>query len=190
MHWGKIVRIAALMALLAPAGFLALGRAAGGEPIVSPIDCAKTEFVFADPSYSLTCQLVEDDVALASSGAGGKGDIRNEILVAISSRDRVYLSAVSMRLVATRFGFTRSELREVIDEGFSQLEKTDWRSLKENGQYEMAEFRANDRECAAWQRYANPSFGVYKRHVFGFGCSAGGIAQVYAALGKLQAPGD
>jgi hypothetical protein len=180
--------------LLAPAllAFLAVlpgPSGALGEPTVLSVDCATTEFAFADPAYKLACQRVEDDVALARADGGGKGDIRNEILVATSAKDRVYISAVSMRLLAARFGFTRADLKQVIDEGFRRLVKTDWRPKERRGDYEVAEFRANDRECAAWQRYANPTSGVYKRHVFGFGCSPAGVGEVYRALEKLTAPG-
>ncbi len=160
------------------------------EPSISEVDCATTEFEFSASGYSLTCQLIEDDVSFTVAGADGMGDIRNEVIIAVSAKDRVYLSTISKRLLATRFGFTRAELREVIDQGFTRLVKTDWRPTNIREDFEIAEFRADGRDCAAWQRYGNPSFGVFKRHVFGFGCSKGGVVQVYKALDYLTAPGS
>jgi hypothetical protein len=190
MSTSKFACIAAVLALgvFGPAPFPL--DPAKAEPSISTIDCNDTEFLFKGDGYTLSCQLVEDDVKMNSTEAGGAGDIRNEIIVAVSPKDGVYLSTVSMRLIAARFGFIRGDLRQAIDQGFPQLEKADWRSAPDRDQFEIAEFRADDRQCAAWQRYGNSSGGIFKRHVFGFGCAKAGRELVYQALSYLSAPAD
>ncbi|HWA47298.1 MAG TPA: hypothetical protein VG742_03445 [Dongiaceae bacterium] len=154
------------------------------------IDCSATPFVFSGEGYFVDCLRIE--ARAAKDGASGQSQ---SDLISISSSDRtMFLTVVSRRLTAVHLYMRRQDLRANTRDFFSSVELNDWNGIGNKSGYDMAEFASDvsgqPSHCLALQRYLNPAYDGYKRHVIGIGCTSGDLAPVYDALAKLRAPGD
>ena len=116
-------------------------------------------------------------------------------MINVTSNEReMFLTLVSIRLTSTGLHMRYQNLRENARDFFSGVELQDWNGIGYKGGYDTAEFTSSisgtPSRCIAVQRYLNPAFGGFKRHVIGMGCAAGGLDAVYGALAKMRAPGD
>lgn len=169
-----------------------LGLLAAAAPTRAdePIDCSATPFVFSGEGYFVDCLRIE--TRAAKDGASGQSQ---SDLISISSSDRtMFLTVVSRRLTAVHLYMRRQDLRANTRDFFSSIELNEWNGIGNKAGYDMAEFDSEvsgqPSHCLALQRYLNPAYDGYKRHVIGIGCTAGDLAPIYAALEKLRAPGD
>ena len=182
-------RIAGMsLAVLALAAICSL--AAAPAQADEAIDCSATPFVFSGEGYFVDCLRIESRAA--KDGASGQSQ---SDLISISSSDRtMFLTVVSRRLTAVHLYMRRQDLRANTRDFFSSMTLDDWNGIGNKSGYDMAEFNSEvsgqASHCLALQRYLNPSYDGYKRHVIGIGCTAGDLAPLYAALEKLRAPGD
>lgn len=154
------------------------------------IDCSATPFVFSGEGYFVDCLRIE----ARASKDGASGQSQSD-LISISSSDRsMFLTVVSRRLTAVHLYMRRQDLRSNTRDFFASMELNDWNGIGNKSGYDMAEFASDvsgqPSHCLALQRYLNPAYDGYKRHIIGIGCSAHDLAPVYDALAKLRAPGD
>lgn len=172
--------------ILAAAWFLAAASAQADEAI----DCSATPFVFSGEGFFVDCLRIE----ARANKDGASGQSQSD-LISISSSDRtMFLTVVSRRLTAVRLYMRRQDLRANTRDFFSSMQLDDWNGIGNKSGYDMAEFASEvsgqSSRCLALQRYLNPAYDGYKRHVIGIGCTSGDLAPVYAALERLRAPGD
>lgn len=182
-------RIAAAVACLALAMLCLLAPSAPAQAD-EPIDCSATPFVFSGEGYFVDCLRIET----RASKDGASGQSQSD-LISISSSDRtMFLTVVSRRLTAVHLYMRRQDLRANTRDFFSSIQLNEWNGIGNKAGYDMAEFASEvsgqPSHCLAMQRYLNPAYDGYKRHVIGIGCTAGDLAPLYAALEKLRAPGD
>jgi hypothetical protein len=116
-------------------------------------------------------------------------------VISVTSDERsMFLTIVSIRLTSTGLHMRYQNLRENTRDFFSGVELNEWNGIGYKGGYDTAEFASDisgqPSHCIAIQRYLNPAYGGFKRHVIGMGCAAGSLDPVYAALEKMRAPGD
>lgn len=180
-----VVAVAMLCTLLtAPA--LAAGETAGD----GAIDCSSTPFVFSGDGYYVDCLRYEAE----PRKDGASGQSRSDVINVTSDERAMFLTLVSIRLTSTGLHMRYQNLRENTRDFFSGVELQDWNGIGYKGGYDTAEFTSDisgtPSHCIAVQRYLNPAFGGFKRHVIGMGCAAGSLDAVYAALQQMQAPGD
>lgn len=154
------------------------------------IDCSATPFEFSGEGYFVDCLRIE--ARAAKDGASGQSQ---SDLISISSSDRtLFLTVVSRRLTAVYLYMRRQDLRTNTRDFFSSIPLNEWNGIGNKAGYDMAEFTSEvsgqPSNCLALQRYLNPAYDGYKRHVLGIGCTAGDRAALYDALSKLRAPGD
>lgn len=179
---------ATIAGLILAVGLLA-GPAAADEE--GAIDCSATPFSFSEEGFFVDCLRVE-----ARASKDGASGLSTSDLINIASSERsMFLTVISRRLTAVRMHMRRQDLRESMRNVFSSIELNGWNGIGNKSGYDMAEFNAEisgqPSHCIALQRYLNPTNGGFKRQVIGVGCAAAAdLAPVYAALSKLQAPGD
>jgi len=81
-------------------------------------------------------------------------------------------------------------LRENFNAMFGEGDIKDWKSLDKKAGYEVAEFSQDiserDSRCIAVQRYTNPMYTGYKRHLLGVGCTVGDLQSVYQLLQRID----
>jgi len=180
------LRAAALAASLAGAILAAPAAAAEDDAI----DCGSTPFVFSGDGYLVDCARYEAD----ARKDGASGESQSDIINVTSDERSMFLTLVSIRLTSTGLHMRYQNLRENTRDFFSGVEMKDWNGIGYKGGYDTAEFTSDisgtPSYCIAVQRYLNPAYGGFKRHVIGMGCAAGGLDPVYAALAKMRAPGD
>lgn len=155
------------------------------------VDCSVTPFAFAGEGYFVDCLRIE--ARAAKDGASGQ--TQRDVITITSSDRTMFLTVLSDRLTATRLYMRRRDLRSNMRDSFSSIELNKWNGLGNKSGYDMAEFESEisgqPSNCIALQRYLNPMYDGYKRHVIGIGCAAAGdLDAVYAALAQLRAPGD
>jgi len=154
------------------------------------IDCSATPFVFSGEGYFVDCLRIE----ARASKDGASGQSQSD-LISITSSDRtMFLTVVSRRLTAVHLYMRRQDLRSNTRDFFSSIPLDEWNGIGNKSGYDMAEFASEvsgqPSHCLALQRYMNPAYDGWKRHVIGIGCASGDLTPVYAALEKLRAPGD
>jgi hypothetical protein len=168
----------------------AIWRVAGPALADEEIDCSATPFVFSGEGYFVDCLRIET----RASKDGASGQSQSDMISITSSERTMFLTVISRRLTAVHLYMRRQDLRKNTRDVFSTLELNAWNGLGNKSGYDMAEFDSEisgqPSSCVALQRYLNPSYDGFKRHVIGIGCASGDIAPVYAALAKLRAPGD
>ena len=181
--------IAALVsgaALLSGTGAMAPASAAEEEAI----DCSSTPFVFSGQGYYVDCQRYE----AAPRKDGASGVSQSDVINVTSDERSMFLTMVSIRLTSSGLHMRYQDLRDNTRDFFSGVEVEDWTGIGKKDGYDTAEFTSDisgtPSHCIAIQRYLNPAFGGYKRHVIGMGCAAGSLDPVYSALAKMRAPGD
>lgn len=154
------------------------------------IDCSSTPFVFSGNGYFVDCLRYEAQ----PRKDGASGESQSDVINVTSDERSMFLTMVSIRLTSTGLHMRYQNLRENARDFFSGVEMQDWNGIGNKGGYDTAEFTSaisgTPSRCIAVQRYLNPAFGGYKRHVIGMGCAAGGLDPVYAALKQMRAPGD
>jgi hypothetical protein len=154
------------------------------------IDCGSTPFVFSGDGYFVDCLRYEAN----ARKDGASGESQSDIINVTSNEREMFLTLVSIRLTSTGLHMRYQNLRENTRDFFSGVELQDWSGVGYKSGYDTAEFTSSisgtPSRCIAVQRYLNPAFGGFKRHVIGMGCTAGGLDAVYGALAKMRAPGD
>ena len=154
------------------------------------IDCGSTPFVFSGNGYFVDCLRYEAQ----PRKDGASGESQSDVINVTSDERSMFLTLVSIRLTSTGLHMRYQNLRENARDFFSGVEMQGWNGIGNKGGYDTAEFTSSisgtPSHCIAVQRYLNPAFGGYKRHVIGMGCAAGGLDPVYAALKQMRAPGD
>ena len=176
-----LICILAALCLLAPAAPVRADEA---------IDCSATPFEFKGEGYFVDCLRIE----ARASKDGASGQSQSD-LISISSSDRtMFLTMVSRRLTAVHLYMRRQDLRSNTRDFFSSIQLNEWNGIGNKAGYDMAEFESEvsgqPSHCLALQRYLNPAYDGFKRHVIGIGCSAHDLTPVYDVLAKLRAPGD
>lgn len=153
------------------------------------VDCGSTPFAFSGEGYLVDCARYESQ----ARKDGASGQSQSDVITVTSDQRSMFLTMVSIRLTSTGLHMRYQNLRENTRDFFS-VEMEGWNGIGYKGGYDTAEFTADisgqPSRCIAVQRYLNPSYGGYKRHLIGMGCAEGGLDPVYAALAKLKAPGD
>jgi hypothetical protein len=175
---------------LAAAAFIGAGLAV---PAIAAeddaVDCGSTPFAFSGEGYLVDCARYESQ----ARKDGASGQSQSDIITVTSDQRSMFLTVLSIRLTSTGLHMRYQNLRENTRDYFN-IEMDGWSGIGYKGGYDTAEFTADisgqPSQCIAVQRYLNPAYGGYKRHVIGMGCAAGGLDPVYAALAKLRAPGD
>jgi hypothetical protein len=154
------------------------------------IDCSSTPFVFSGDGYFVDCLRYE----AKPRKDGASGESQSDVINVTSGEREMFLTLVSIRLTSTGLHMRYQNLRENTHDFFSGVELQDWNGIGYQGGYDTAEFTSyisgTPSRCVAVQRYLNPAFGGFKRHVIGMGCAAGSLDAVYGALAKMRAPGD
>jgi hypothetical protein len=154
------------------------------------IDCGSTPFVFSGDGYFVDCLRYE----AKPRKDGASGESQSDVINVTSEERSMFLTLVSIRLTSTGLHMRYQRLEENTRDFFSGVAVQDWNGIGTKGGYDTAEFTSlisgTPSRCIAVQRYLNPAFGGYKRHVIGMGCAAGGLDPVYAALKQMRAPGD
>ena len=154
------------------------------------IDCGSTPFVFSGNGYFVDCLRYEAN----PRKDGASGESQSDVINVTSDERSMFLTLVSIRLTSTGLHMRYQNLQENTRDFFSGVEVKDWNGIGYQGGYDTAEFTSDisgtPSHCLAVQRYLNPAFGGFKRHVIGMGCAAGSLDPVYSALAKLRAPGD
>jgi hypothetical protein len=154
------------------------------------IDCSSTPFSFSGQGYLVDCTRYEAH----ASKDGSSGESQSDVINVTSDERSMFLTLVSIRLTSTGLHMRYQNLRENTRDFFSGVELNGWTGVGRKQGYDTAEFTSDisgqPSHCIAIQRYLNPAYGGFKRHVIGLGCAAGGLDPVYAALSKLRAPGD
>jgi len=154
------------------------------------IDCSSTPFVFSGDGYYIDCARYE----AKPRKDGASGDSQSDVINVTSDERSMFLTLVSIRLTSTGLHMRYQNLRENTRDFFSGVELKDWNGIGYKGGYDTAEFTSQingePSRCIAVQRYLNPAYSGFKRHVIGVGCAAGSLDVVYGALQQLRAPGD
>ena len=186
----KLGRTAALAVAMLCTLLATPSRAAEGAAGDGAIDCSSTPFVFSGNGYFVDCLRYE----AKPRKDGASGDSQSDIINVTSDERSMFLTLVSIRLTSTGLHMRYQNLQENTRDFFGGVEVKDWNGIGYKGGYDTAEFTSDisgtPSHCIAVQRYLNPAFGGFKRHVIGMGCAAGGLDVVYAALEKMRAPGD
>lgn len=154
------------------------------------IDCASSPFEFSDQAYDLSCERADTQTHVGSSS----GSVRLDVIT-ISSRDRsLFLTMTSQVITAPRIYLEHRSLSQSFSNIFGQEDVREWNGVGNKGGYDIAEFKTaisgHESRCIAVQRYSNPAWTGYKRHVVGMGCAVAGLDPVYEILSKLSSPGD
>lgn len=165
---------------------LCVADAASAENM-TPIDCSDTPFTFSDPSYEVACERADGPVRVEDVNAGLRVDVIN-----VKSADRTKSLTVVSRLInSPRIYMEYQNLGQNFRMVFAGEKTKDWKGIGRKSGYDVAEFvNGMDAKCITMQRYANASYGGFRRHVIGMGCTVGEIDSLYEMLGKLDAPGD
>ncbi|MEZ5833566.1 MAG: hypothetical protein R3D05_20525 [Dongiaceae bacterium] len=154
------------------------------------IDCASSSFAFAGDGYHLDCQRSSDQVRAGES----TGTTQVDLMTISSDNQHMFMTMIGIRVTAPRIYMEHRSLKSSFQDTFERVEVQDWKDMGRKNGYDSAEFTAVisglPSSCVALQRYANPAWTGFKRHVIGMGCSTDNRESVYAALAKLHAPGD
>ena len=154
------------------------------------IDCSSTPFVFSGDGFFVDCMRYE----ASPRKDGASGQSQSDVINVTSNEREMFLTLVSIRLTSTGLNMRYQKLQENTRDFFSGVEVKDWNDIGYQGGYDTAEFTSDisgtPSHCIAVQRYLNPAYGGFKRHVIGVGCAAGSLDVVYGALQQMRAPGD
>ena len=169
---------------------LATEEAVEGSSADGAIDCSSTPFVFSGNGYFVDCLRYEAQ----PRKDGASGESQSDVINVTSDERSMFLTLVSIRLTSTGLHMRYQNLEENTHDFFGGVAVKDWNGIGYKGGYDTAEFTSDisgtPSHCIAVQRYLNPAFGGFKRHVIGMGCAAGSLDAVYAALQQMRAPGD
>jgi hypothetical protein len=165
------------------------GRIAGADDL-RPIDCSGSPFSVSDQAYDLDCERSEEQAHVD----GASGGVRFDVMT-ISSKDRtLFLTMTSQLITAPRIYLEHRSLSESFRSMFDRKDVGNWNGIGNKAGYDVAEFKTDisghESSCIAVQRYTNPAWTGYKRHIVGMGCAVAGLEPVYEILSKLSAPGD
>ena len=183
----KIAAVGAAMALLA-AAIISVPPADSAS--MDEIDCSSSPFSFSGQGYKVDCERSTKQVRAGESS----GATQIDVMTVSGDEPRMFMTVISTQINAPRIYMEHRSLSETFHDVFSDIEVQEWKGLGNKGGYDSAEFKAEISgmlsSCIAIQRYTNPAWTGFKRHVVGMGCSPAGRDPVYAALPMLRAPGD
>ena len=175
------------------AAFVWVGAMLAAPPAAAEdeaIDCSSTPFSFSGDGYLVDC--VRYETQARKDGASGQS--QSDVINVTSEQRSMFLTLVSIRLTSTGLHMRYQNLRENTLDFFNGVELKDWNGIGYKDGYDTAEFTSDisgtPSHCIAVQRYLNPAYGGFKRHVIGMGCASGSLDPVYAVLEKMRAPGD
>lgn len=172
---------------------LALGafdRSAADAAELREASCSGSPFAFPATEYRVECEHSQEMVR----AEGESGSMEIDVMTISSDDPPMFLTVASQVLRASHLYIDRRNLSESMHKFFSGGTFEDWHGVGNKSGYDAAEFTAEisglPSHCVAIQRYTNPAFLGYKRHIVGMGCAIDSVAPVYDAIAKLQAPGD
>jgi hypothetical protein len=145
------------------------------------VDCSSTNFKFSDAAYNIDCGTV------VSLNGGGAADV-----MSVTNHERtIFFTMAERRITEQPHAFLQyRRLRENFNAMFKEDGIKDWKSLDKRAGYEVAEFSRDisgrDSRCIAVQRYTNPMYTGYKRHLLGVGCTVGDLQSVYQLLQRID----
>jgi len=184
----KIKSATACAAALLAAAIIAVPPANSAN--MDDIDCSSSPFSFAGDGYKLDCQRSTKQVRAGESSGGTQIDV----MTISGDEPRMFMTVVSTQINAPRLYLEHRDLRQTFRDVFKGIEAEEWEGVGNKNGYDSAEFKAEisglPSWCVAIQRYSNPAWTGFKRHVVGMGCSPASRDPVYAALPKLHSPGD
>jgi len=168
--------------------FLCAGQSRASE--LQPIDCGSSPFGVTDAAYHVDCERSKDNLHVDETAGSVQLDV-----ITVSSDDRqVFFTVVSQLVLAPRIYLEHRNLSESFHSVFEHTEAAEWKGIGNKGGYDVAEFKSDvsgqQSVCIAIQRYTNPAWTGFKRHIIGMGCATGGLDPVYRILSELTAPGD
>lgn len=154
------------------------------------IDCSSTAFELADSAYNTDCERSKDPIRAGEASGSTTTD-----LVSITNNDRtIFFTMVDQRVNAPHIYLEHRKLGESFRAVFNEKDVKDWKSVGDKGDYDVAEFSRDisgqGSHCIAVQRYTNPMYTGYKRHVIGMGCTVGDLEEVYQILHRLHSASD
>jgi hypothetical protein len=145
------------------------------------VDCSSTSFKFSDAAYNIDCETV------VSLNGGGAADV-----MSVTNHERtIFFTMAERRITEQPHVFLQyRSLRESFNAMFKEDGIKDWKPLDKRAGYEVAEFSRDisgrDSRCIVVQRYANPMYTGYKRHLLGVGCTVGDLQSVYQLLQRID----
>ncbi len=145
------------------------------------VDCSSTNFKFSDAAYNIDCETV---VPLDGGGAA-------EVMSVTNHERTIFFTMVERRITDQPHVFLEyRSLRDNFGAMFKEDGIKDWKSLDKRAGYEVVEFSRDisgqDSHCIAVQRYTNPMYTGYKRHLLGVGCTVGNLQSVYQLLDRID----
>ena len=182
------MRILSLAGLLAGIALAGAGRAQALD--LEPIDCASSPFGYAGETYNVDCERSSQNMHVDET----TGSVQVDVMTITSEDRQVFLTVVSQLILAPRIYLEHRGLSQSFHDTFEHAEPAEWKGVGNKNGYDLAEFSSEVSgqisKCIAIQRYTNPAWTGYKRHIIGMGCGTAGLDAVYDILGKLTAPGD
>ena len=179
-----------LMAMIFVASTIVLVPERAGAEDMREIDCSGSQFSFPGEGYRLDCEQSAKQVRAGESS----GATLVDVMTIGSDAPSMFLTVIGMKVNATRLYLEYRSLGANFRDTFKNTEVEDWKTIGNKNGYDAAEFKAVisgvPSQCIAIQRYTNAAWTGFKRKMIGMGCSPVGLDSVYAALSKLQAPGD
>lgn len=152
--------------------------------------CAGSPFSFSASGYQVICEWSKEMI----HAEGETGSLQIDVITITSDDPPMFLTVVSQVVVAPHLYIERRSLRESMRKFFEGGTVEAWNGVGTRNGYDTAEFLSEisglPSRCVAIQRYTNPAWLGHKRHIVGMGCSIDSVEPVYAALARLQAPGD
>src|SRR4029434_2552202 len=104
------------------------------------------------------------------------------------------LTLASIQVNATRMYFEYRNLSQNFHEVFPGIEPRESKAIGNKDASDSAEFKSEisgmPSRCITIQRYTNPAWTGYKRHMVGMGCEPDELGLAYAALQYLTDSGD
>lgn len=178
------------MAMIFAASVIALVPQRAGAEDMREIDCSGSQFSFPGEGYRLDCEQSAKQVRAGESSGATVVDV----MTIGADAPSMFLTVIGMKVNATRLYLEYRNLGSNFRDTFKNTEVEDWKTVGNKNGYDIAEFKAVisgvPSQCIAIQRYTNAAWTGFKRKMIGMGCSPVGLEPVYAALSKLQAPGD
>jgi len=183
----RMSRSAAILAVALVAHVLA-GRTRAAE--LQPIDCGSSPFGVTDAAYHVDCERSKDNLHVEET----TGSVQLDVITVSSDDRQVFFTVVSQLVLAPRIYLEHRNLSESFHSTFDHADVAEWKGLGNKGGYDVAEFKSDvsgqQSVCIAIQRFTNPAWTGFKRHIIGMGCATGGLDPVYRILSELKAPGD
>jgi len=181
---------AGLAAMALAAWVAALDHFPAGAAELRETNCSSSPFSFSAAGYQVDCERSEEMVR----AEGETGSIQIDVMTISSDDPPMFLTIASQVLRAPHLYIERRNLSESMHKFFDGSAIEEWNGIGNKNGYDTAEFISEisglPSRCVAIQRYTNPAWIGFKRHIVGMGCAIDSVEPVYAALVNLHAPGD